>query len=226
MSLPSIVAIRPEPGLSSTIARALEVDLEIRGEPLFEVVPVRWDPPPPESFDALLIGSANAIRQAGEALDLYRHLPIHAVGATTAKVAEEFGLDVALVGQGGLQDVLDARPNAIRYLRLAGRTHVMLDVRRHQEVTTRILYESRTLPIGSSFAELLREGALVLLHSGEAARHFAVECNRLKIDRAKVRLVALGPRIAAAAGTGWQAVDCPIQPNENALFALLRDMRA
>jgi uroporphyrinogen-III synthase len=226
MNLPPIVAIRPEPGLSSTIARAIEVDLEIRGEPLFEVVPVRWDPPPPQNFDALLIGSANAIRQAGEALDLYRDLPIHAVGATTAMVAQEFGLHVASVGEGGLQDVLDAQPDAMRYLRLTGRAHMTLDARRHREVTTRIVYESVALPIGAALAELLREGALVLLHSGEAARHFAAECNRLKIDRANVRLVALGSRIAAAAGTGWQAVDCPIQPNEGALFALLRDMRA
>jgi uroporphyrinogen-III synthase len=63
-------------------------------------------------------------------------------------------------------------------------------------------------------------GAVVLLHSAEAARHFAQECDRLQLPRTRLRLAALGPRIAAAAGDGWMGVACADTPEDAALLAV------
>jgi uroporphyrinogen-III synthase len=80
------------------------------------------------------------------------------------------------------------------------------------------------LPLPAPLAECLGEGALVLLHSAAAARHFAAECDRLGVARGAVGLAALGPRIAAAAGEGWHGVRAAGEPREAALLALAREM--
>jgi len=76
----------------------------------------------------------------------------------------------------------------------------------------------------ASLAETLGEGALVLLHSAVAARHFGAECDRLAIVRKSIGIAALGPRIAAAAGEGWDRVRSASEPREAALLALAREM--
>ena len=65
---------------------------------------------------------------------------------------------------------------------------------------------------------------VVLLHSAEAARHFAAEVDRLGLSRGRIALAAFAPRIAAAAGTGWAASRAARQPNDPALLALAREM--
>jgi len=219
-----VIAIRPEPGLSATLGTAREAGLPVTGVPLFEVRPIGWDPPPPEQFDALLIGSVNAIRHAGASLADYRHLPVHAVGRMTARVAAEAGMRVGQRGEGGLQDLLDSTAVPKRFLRLAGEAHVALDPPAETKITTRIVYESAAMPMPARLADLLREGALVLLHSGVAAVHMAAECDRLRIDRARIALAALAPRIASAAGKGWARVRSAERPEDAALLALARDM--
>jgi uroporphyrinogen-III synthase len=65
----------------------------------FTVQPVAWDAP--GDVDALLIGSANAIRHAGPGLAAYAGLPTYTVGAATAQAAREAGLDVVAVDRAG-----------------------------------------------------------------------------------------------------------------------------
>ena len=84
--------------------------------------------------------------------------------------------------------------------------------------------ELAPLPLPGAVASRIGEGALVLLHSAAAARHFAAECDRLGVPRSRVRLAALGPRIAAAAGEGWAEVRSATEPREPPLLALARDM--
>ena len=79
MTLP-IIAIRPEPGCGATLAAGREAGLAVEAWPLFEVWPLAWDAPPADSFDALLLGSANALRHGGTALAAYRGKPAYAVG--------------------------------------------------------------------------------------------------------------------------------------------------
>ncbi len=219
-----IFVIRPEPGLQSTLQAARDLGLAAVGMPLFEVLPLRWQPPDPADFDALLLGSANAVRHGGDALEQYRELPVHAVGKATAEAAQEAGFTVERVGEGGLQAVLDANDVPTRYLRLGGVETVPLEPGKHT-VTARAVYDVRALPITGSAQVSLRAGnPCVLLHSAAAARHFAAEVDRLGLDRGAVQLACIGPRVAAAAGEGWAKVQSAPQPSDAALLALARDM--
>jgi uroporphyrinogen-III synthase len=220
-----ILVIRPQPGSAATVEAGRQVGLTIEPWPLFEVQPVAWDPPSPGPFDALLLGSANAVRHAGPALDFFRGKPVYAVGETTAAAAEAAGFAVAARGRSGLQALLDRAASAPRrLLRLAGEEHVPLDLPSGMIAETRVVYRSIPQPLPGELAERLRGGALVLLHSGAAARHLASECDRLGLPRTSLRLAALGPRIGGAAGDGWAEVRSAAVPEEAALLALARDM--
>ncbi len=220
-----IVAIRPEPGLSATIAAGEAAGFKVGGWPLFEIRAADWAPPSPKEVDGLLLGSANAIRHAGAALAQFTELPIYAVGASTAQAARQAGFEIAATGEGGLQTLLEGMAGRrMTLLRLAGAENVPLDPPEGVRLVERIVYESSPLPVPDALACELRKGALVLLHSAAAARHLGTECDRLGIARGGIRLAALGPRIAAAAGEGWGDLRSAQKPNEAALLALLRDM--
>ena len=218
-----IIAIRPEPGLSATIAAGETLGLVIEGCPLSQAEPLDWDAPDPQRFDALLIGSANAFRHGGAQLSRYRHLPVHAVGAVTAAAATESGFAVASVGEGGLQGVLDALNPPCRLLRLSGEERLELAIPIGIEMTERAVYRIAQRPVRSKLADRLH-GALVLLHSAAAAEHFSSEIDRIGLLRNTVTLAALGPRILEAAGEGWRAIHAARRPSDAALLAMVREV--
>lgn len=220
-----VIVLRPEPGCAATVAAARAAGLDARGFALFAVAPVAWQAPSPESFDALLIGSANALRHGGPELGRYRGKPAYAVGETTAQAARAAGLDVAATGSGGLQTVLaGVAPAHARLLRLAGEDRVTLSPPPGIALTERVVYASRPLAMPAPLAQLLRAPALVLLHSAQAARHFAASCDAAGIARGQLALAAIGPRVLAAAGTGWNRIEAAAAPDDAALLALARQM--
>lgn len=220
-----IFAIRPEPGLSATIAAGRAAELEIEGCPLFEIRPVSWDAPEPDDIDALLIGSANAVRHGGPELAAFVGKPAFAVGKVTAQALKAAGFPVAAVGKGGLQPLLDALAGRnLRLLRLSGEEHVPIEVPAGITLITRIAYDVVPLPMPPELTAALAAGGVTLLHSGAAARHFAAEYDRAGLNRTAMKLAALGPRIADAAGGGWREVRSAAAPREAALLALALDM--
>ncbi|MDP3675759.1 MAG: uroporphyrinogen-III synthase [Novosphingobium sp.] len=223
MSKLPLLVIRPEPGNAATLVAARALGLNAWGEPLFRIAPVAWTPPPPSRFDAVLIGSANALRHGGPALAGYSSLPAYVVGQATAEAAREAGFTVADTGSGGLQQIVDrlSRDGRRRVLRLAGAEHVALAPAEHTRIVTAVVYEALPLPMNADCAEKLARGAVALLHSAAAARHFAAECARRGIDRTGIALACLGPRIAEAAGDrGWACVASAERPDDTALLAL------
>jgi uroporphyrinogen-III synthase len=219
-----ILAIRPEPGGRATQEAGRALGLAIESCPLFAIHRVTWSIPA-GPFDGLLLGSGNALNFGAPHVDKLVGMPVYAVGKATAAVAREHGFDVARIGQGGLQALLDGLAGErLRLLRIAGRENVPLSPPEGVAIETAIAYESRPLPLPSAVGRRLGEGALVLLHSAAAARHFAAECGRLAVQRGAIRLAALGPRIAEAAGAGWADVRSATEANEPALLALARDM--
>ncbi len=217
-------AIRPDPGCATTVAAARAAGLAAQGFPLFAVRPLDWEPPE-GPFDALLAGSANAFRHGGAGLSALRDLPVLAVGTATAAAARAAGFAVSQAGGGSLQDLLDTLgPAPQRLLRLAGADRVELAPPPQVVLVERSVYASEPVPLPGALAELLIEPAVVLLHSGTAAAHFAAECDRLAIDRSRLRLAALAPRILAAAGEGWADAANAATPDDAALLALARRM--
>lgn len=220
-----ILAIRPEPGLSATLAAGRDFDLEIRGFPLSRIEAVEWEAPPAHKFDGLLIGSGNALRHGGDALDAYTALPVLAVGEATAQIARAHGFTVEKTGSGGLQTLIEQLSDGSRHLlRLTGFRNVPLDPPCGIRITERIVYRSVDLPMDQELISDLRGKSLVLLHSAGAAEQFAVESDRCGIARDNVSLAALGPRILDAAGRGWADARSAVNPSENALLALAREM--
>lgn len=218
-----IVTIRPEPGCAATVEAGRKRGLAIAGWPLFEIGPMPWTAPDPATVDGLLLGSANAIRHGGAELSVFHGKPVWAVGATTAEAARDAGFDVAMQGEGGLQSVLDRLTDPLRLLRLAGVDHVPLRPAGRVELVTRIVYESRALPLPPAMEKRL-SGAVILLHSASAASHLHAEVEQAGLPREKMRLAALGPRIARAAGGGWGEVRSASAPSDDALLDLVAEM--
>jgi uroporphyrinogen-III synthase len=215
-----LLALRPEPGLSATLEKARAAGLAVTGLALSAIRAAAWNCPDPVRYDGLLIGSANAILQGGANLERLTRKPVYAVGEATAAAARAAGFGVAMVGSGGLQGVLDAIAVPCHLLRIAGEEHVPLSPPDGVTFDTVIAYRSVTLPLDPAASLLASGKALVLLHSAATAQHFAAECDRLGLPRAAITLAALGPRIAAAAGEGWQDVHTASQPDELALLAM------
>ena len=226
MKAAPLVVIRPEPGNAATLAAARDLGLEVYAEPLFRIVAASWNPPPAAEFDAVMIGSANALRHGGGALNQYKGLPAYVVGKTTAQASRDAGFTVAATGSGGLQNLLArlARDSRQRVLRLAGAEHVALDSAPSTAITTVMVYKAQPLRLTSACAARLALGAVAMLHSAAAARHFAAECERATIARGLISLACLSPRIASAAGVGWASVASVERPDDTALLALAERM--
>jgi hydroxymethylbilane synthase len=161
--------------------------------------------PDPTEIDALLIGSANALRHAGPHLAAYAGKPAYMVGEATAQAARQAGLHVEAVGSGGLQTVLDqVAPNHSRLLRLAGYERVVLTVPPHATMIERTVYAAVPRPLPRAVARLMLThalpGVVAALHSAQAALHLAQEIDRLGLPRARLHLATIGPRVTAAAG--------------------------
>lgn len=225
-----IITIRPQPGANATAKAGRDAGLQIDACPMSAIAPVEWDGPDAGEVDGLLVGSANVFRHGGAQLVQYRAKPVFAVGRTTAAEARKAGFDVAITGEGGLQNVLAAVPQRpMRLLRLSGARHVPVAVPDGISVETHVVYEAGNTPMSRDLAAALQGenaggNALILLHSAGAAEHFASECARLSLDRARISLAALGPRIAGACGTGWADLRFAPQPAEASLLALAKDM--
>lgn len=219
-----VLVLRPQPGCDATLAGARALGLAAHGHALSRIVPAAWDAPDPAGIDALLIGSANVFRHGGAALDALRGKPCHVVGDATAAAARAAGFAVATAGEGGLQAVLDQIAPPAHLLRIAGEEHIALSAPEGVTITTAIAYRSEALPLDPVVPLLAQGRAVVLLHSAATARHFASECARLGVDIARLRLAALGPRIAAAAGAGWRAVHIAPVPDDAALLELACDV--
>ncbi len=223
-----VLAIRPEPGLSSTLALGRGMGLAMHGFALSRVNAADWDLPPLARFDALLIGSANAMRHGGEKLARLKHLPVHAVGEATAREARSAGFAIERLGKGGLQTVLDAVTPPLRYLRLVGNEYV--DLKWPEGITFEPVqvYEVQPLRFDDHATQLLRRDTVVLLHSAAMTRQFISECDRLDLDRGLITLAAMGERIAGPAREdakgGWASIHTPEEPSDGALLAMVRGL--
>ncbi len=220
-----LFVLRPEPGLTATLAAAKAMELDALGAPLAKVEAVAWTPPARSEFDALLVGSANAVRHGGASLEILHGATTHVVGTATADAARAAGLVVGRVGSGGLQALVASMAGSgLRLLRLAGEKRLPLDPPGDVAIVERVVYRLAYQSLPDGLASQLTRGGVVLLHSGEAAVHFARECDRLAIARSGLLLAALAPRIAEAAGEGWARIASAPDPTDAALLALARDM--
>ena len=208
-----LLILRPEPGASETAHRARSLGMDPVVAPLFEIKPLPWTAPDGR-FDALLLTSANAARNAGHLPDL----PCFAVGEATAAAARAAGLAEVIAGpsDGQAALALAAAHGHKRILHLCGQEHVAIDPA-GVTMERRIVYASDAMPdLPVDARAALSEGAVVLLHSPRAARQFAM----LAPDRSLIRIAAISAAAADAAGSGWASIDVAATPRDDALLEL------
>ncbi|WP_353229716.1 uroporphyrinogen-III synthase [Novosphingobium sp.] len=219
-----VLVLRPEPGNTATCRAAHALGLDALAAPLFAYAAAEWQIDATTRWDGVLVGSAAVFAHGGRGLDGLRAIPAHVVGPATARAARDAGFTVATTGSGGLQMVVAALPPG-HYLRLAGAAHVPLQPPPGVTIHDVVVYAAQAQPLAPDMAALLQQGpALVLLHSAEAARHWCGQCDRHGLARNRIALACLAPRIAAAAGAGWQAIAIAENPDDQALLSLARQM--
>lgn len=211
-----VVVLRPEPGNTRTADALRTRGLEVRQVPLFAVVPVDWTPPNPTGFDGLLLTSANAVRHGGAGLDLFKRLPVVAVGAATAAAASEAGFAVAVTGDENARAVVtEARDRGFaRLLHLAGRERAPTE----DGVEAVTVYASDAAAVPADVARSF-EDALVLVHSTRAATRLVELVDGAGVDRSRIALVAISPAVGDAAGQGWATISIASEPGDSAVVA-------
>lgn len=216
-----LLVLRPQPGADRTAARIGECGFEAIVAPLFMVHPVQWEAPSAADFDALLLTSANAPRHGGDQLRQLLALPVYAVGKATAEAARSTGFRDMHVGDtdGAAILVRAARDGRRRLLHLTGREHMGLTYP-DGSLTRRIVYASdgvATLP--DRARDALADGAIALLHSPRAARHFRILIDQAELDPADIRIAAISGAVLNAAGDRWRAGAAAERPDDTALLA-------
>jgi uroporphyrinogen-III synthase len=208
-----VLILRPQPGADETAARARALGLEVVVAPAFAVRPVAWSPPDPAGFDAVMLTSASAARQASDGLTPYKALPCYAVGEATAAAAQEAGFADIRIGpdDGAALLLMMAEDGIESAFHACGEDHLALG---HPAIAiTRVpvyaAHPADRLPVAA-------ESALALLHSPRAAALFA----RLAGDRSRISIAAISARTARAAGEGWRHVAVAARPRDDALLEL------
>lgn len=213
-----VLVLRPQPGADETAARARALGLEPVVAPIFAVRALAWTPPDPAGFDAVMLTSASAARQASDGLTPFKPLPCYAVGEATAAAAAQAGFADIRIGpdDGSTLLLMMAEDGVRRAFHACGEDHIALG---HPDVAiTRLpVYAAEgagRLPGEAEAA--LRGGAIALLHSPRAARLFA----ELAGARGGISIAAISARTARAAGEGWRAVAVAPMPRDQALLEL------
>jgi uroporphyrinogen-III synthase len=214
----SVLILRPEPGAGETAARAEALGLAAVVAPLFAVRPIDWTPPGSGDFDAVMLTSASAARQASGGLTPFKALPCYAVGESTAAAASEAGFTDIRVGpnDGAGLLLMMAEQGVASAFHACGADHLALG---HPAIAIRRVpvYAAEAADSLSAEAEsALRAGAIALLHSPRAARLFAA----LATPRAAIRIAAISTRTARAAGEGWRSIAVAPAPRDQALLEL------
>lgn len=223
-----LLIIRPEPGASKTEARAEAMGFAAVKAPLFRIEPMAWAVPGlPDggSFDALLLTSANAAREAGAGLATLRGLPCLAVGEATAAAARTAGLTPAWVGDDGggaaLQEA--ARAGYRQVLWLSGEQHSPLA---HRDVTLTIVpvYRAQALPVTAALEEALKHPAIALVHSQRAAWALAeiFKAPQWVEERSRIGIIAISAGVAGVMGEGWAWVHWPEAPRDEDMLEYAR----
>lgn len=205
-----VLILRPQPGADETAARARTIGLDPVVAPLFTIRPVEWDRPEAEAFDAILLTSAHAARQARAGA--LTSLPCYTTGEATSRAARDAGFADVRTGpsDGEAALALALRDGRSRVLHLCGRDHIELP-----GVERRIVYAADAVGmLPESASDALDGEAVALLHSPRAAALFAA----LVGDRRSVRLALISPAAAAAAGDGWAEKAIAARPRDDALL--------
>lgn len=214
-----LIVLRPEPGASSTMARAAALGISATACPLFRFVPIDWTPPPAVDFDALLVTSAQAVRSGAAHLARYHGLPTYAVGKATARALGMAGFTNVTAGDtdGAAIAARIAADGHCAVLHLAGADVAPFDpgpLLIHREA----LYAAVEAADRPALAAQLEPGAILMVHSPRAGRRLAALVDRTA--RETLHIICISPAALATCGEGWASMRAADAPDDAAMLAL------
>lgn len=219
-----IIILRPPPGGGQTAQRAKALGLQPIMMPLFTIKARNWAMP--SGADSLLLGSANAVRHAGDKLDKLQELPAYTVGRATAMAAQDAGLNVRFNGSSDLQEALDRLIDDgwRRPLRLCGLQHNALHQPDDMQMVMAINYESAAQPVPDAHHDILRKPAIILVHSARALAQLEkviISGSHDIIHLAKQHIIiAISARAAAKASLSWGKIAVAPMPSDHEMLKL------
>jgi uroporphyrinogen-III synthase len=221
-----LLIVRPQPGASASAARAAALGFDPILLPLFSIIPRSWRAADIGQFDALLITSANAVRHAGDGLQDYRSLPVHAVGERSAAACAKAELLVASTGHAGIEQAMASAMAAghRRLFWLAGEDRRSPAIPGGMQLEIATSYAAQTLPLPSDAREIFAQCGAIALHSPRAARRVAATVDQLALSRSKFIIAAFSLAVAEAAGEGWRGVALAPQPSDDAMLSALTEL--
>lgn len=217
-----LLLTRPQPALAGTARAARRKGFSVIAAPLQSIQPLPWQVSGalPE---ALLFTSANAPPLAADQPTL-RALPAWCVGRSTAAAARRAGFAVAATGSSdGSAIVARAAAAGVTSLwHIGGQDRAMLTVPQGLSIAHHAVYAA---PLATALPRraiaALEQGRVLatLLFSPRAAGCFARLVTGSGLVAGALRIVALSPAVAKAAGDGWAAIEVAERPTAQAGFA-------
>jgi len=226
--MPAVLLTRPAQPAAISQKKLEAMGWAVLLNPLFSLDTLDYTLPDKPYQAALLTSGLAAF-----ALRQHPYLPVYAVGdasATEAKAAGSTTVYSATGDAAALFELVKAKlkPEAGPLLYLAGQERAFDMVGQAQQAGFAIdLVEvygmSSTGALLPAIANALHDKtvAAILLYSPYAAKRLRALLDEAKIDVGQQVLVCLSPKVAEAAGTGWQAVHVAHAPNEDSLFEKL-----
>jgi uroporphyrinogen-III synthase len=229
----AVLITRPEPGAAETASRIATFGFVPVVAPVIAIRPVLAELPAPEQVQAILVTSGNA---ADALPPSYRQLPLLAVGDASAARAGRAGQRVVHSAHGDAKDLaaLAARlsdPGGPPLLLASGRGQgaalAAELTRRGFSVLHRVVYEvvpAATLPATAHRALEAGQLCAALFFSADTAGVFVrlVQDAALATRLGDVDALAISAATASAlAPLRWRRVRAALQPNQDALLALL-----
>jgi uroporphyrinogen-III synthase len=234
-----VLVTRPEPGASQTAKRLQTAGFSPLVLPLSETSPLPVVSVP-ETFDAVAVTSANAIRHASQALlERLAGSRCYVVGQKTAAAAREAGFADIVTGPGDAEALADAIVSAEKcgaaILYLCGRVRLPAFEKslRAAGIDVSPVETYDTVGINHETGvvrRLLNERPVdaVLFYSARAAGAFADIASRPELTPLfkTAGLYCLSPRVASAlASSDGEQIHVAAEPNEDTLLLLLERTR-
>lgn len=228
-----MLVTRPEPDAQSTLGRLQALGIDAIAAPAMVRQTLDVSLPPPDGFVAMVLTSANAVRALADrgALEIYRHLPVFAVGDRTAREASDAGFARVSSAAGSVQDLV----NAMTLANMHG--PIFYPSGRHQSadlahalaplgimVVTARLYDM--VPIAQLppdiVGELGQDIAAVLVYSRRSGEVFAQLTESLDTDRRRsLAVLCLSEAVAEPLlAARFSRINLADRPDEEAMMTL------
>ena len=223
MKPPRLLITRPDDEAERTAGAARAAGFEPVYAPLLIVEPLAFALPAQQP-DSLLFTSPRAPAALAGIGAAWKALPCYTVGPATTAAALRAGFHPAGegAGDGNAALAMAAAAGHRRFLHPHGEDHIGLHVPAGVQLIGMPVYKARAaVALSRQVVRQLASGGIfaTLLLSPRVAQTFAGLVRQAAISRAGLRLVAISPNAAAAAGPGWLAVEVAGAPRLDAAFA-------